>query len=498
MTTKVVKGSFWTLAGQVAPLAVSLVTMPFVIRMLGAEGYGVLILIGLIPTYLGFADFGMSTASTKFASEAYAEGDEAREARIVRTAAFIALCSSIPIAAALIVFAGKLVTLFQVPDFLVDDARLALRIASITFVVNILCTIVNSPQLARLRMDLNTIVNAGARILGLLAVPVILHFGYGVVWAVSALLCASLVSLIGHILFSSSLLSGLVRKGLSSVATTRAMMRFGGHLIIAAAAAMAVANIEKLILPTQVPVEALAYYSVAFTLANMVSLFSQAMIQSLIPAFSQLQGSANREHLNNLYSRGIRLNIIVMLPVIATLIIAAEPFMRMWAGPEYATQGIIPFYILLFGLLFNLPAFLPYATILAAGRSDVFAKLYLLELVPYIFVVFFLTSQYGIVGAAAAWSIRITVDAVLQFYLARRLGGVGRPDVKFSLVAVGALILVPPLVVHRILDGQLLVTSTVLVFSLVGYLIFVWARLLDSSEIDWGKDKLRRSLRNFG
>lgn len=76
MTTKVVKGSLWTLAGQVAPLAVSLVATPFVIRLLGAESYGVLILIGLIPTYLGFAAFGMSMASTKFGSEAYAEGDE--------------------------------------------------------------------------------------------------------------------------------------------------------------------------------------------------------------------------------------------------------------------------------------------------------------------------------------------------------------------------------------------------------------------------------------
>src|SRR6476659_4524658 len=98
MTTKVVKGSLWTLAGQVLPLGVSLVTTPFVIRMLGAEGYGVLILIGLIPTYLGFADFGMSTASTKYASEAYAERDSEKEARIVRTSAVIALASCSPIA----------------------------------------------------------------------------------------------------------------------------------------------------------------------------------------------------------------------------------------------------------------------------------------------------------------------------------------------------------------------------------------------------------------
>ncbi|HCA58975.1 MAG TPA: hypothetical protein DEP46_13465, partial [Blastocatellia bacterium] len=146
----VVKGSLWTLAGQVAPLAVSLVATPFVIRLLGAESYGVLILIGLIPTYLGFADFGMSMASTKFGSEAYAEGDEEKEARIVRTAALIALMTSVPVAAALIIFASPVIALFNVPEALQAEAVTALRIAAVTFVINFLCGIFNTPQLARL------------------------------------------------------------------------------------------------------------------------------------------------------------------------------------------------------------------------------------------------------------------------------------------------------------------------------------------------------------
>ncbi|HEV8593740.1 MAG TPA: hypothetical protein VGQ55_16665, partial [Pyrinomonadaceae bacterium] len=90
MTTKVVKGSLWTLAGQVAPLAVSFFTTPLIIRMLGSEGYGVVVLVGLIPTYLTFADVGMGFASTKFGSEAFGQGAGDREAEIVRTAALIA------------------------------------------------------------------------------------------------------------------------------------------------------------------------------------------------------------------------------------------------------------------------------------------------------------------------------------------------------------------------------------------------------------------------
>jgi hypothetical protein len=38
MTTKVVKGSLWTLAGQVLPLFATFLTTPITIRLLGLEG----------------------------------------------------------------------------------------------------------------------------------------------------------------------------------------------------------------------------------------------------------------------------------------------------------------------------------------------------------------------------------------------------------------------------------------------------------------------------
>src|SRR5439155_14311943 len=104
ITTKVLKGSIWTLAGQVSPMAVSLFTTPFVIRFLGSEQYGVLVLVGLIPAYFAFADLGMGIASTKFASEAYSQGDNTKEAETVWTAAMIASASSIIIGMPIFLF----------------------------------------------------------------------------------------------------------------------------------------------------------------------------------------------------------------------------------------------------------------------------------------------------------------------------------------------------------------------------------------------------------
>lgn len=489
MTTKVVKGSLWTLVGQVAPLGVSLVTTPFTIRLLGSDGYGVLILVGLIPTYLGFADFGMSMASTKFGSVAYAAGDAEKEGRIVRTAALIALLTSVPVAALVIIFAASIVGLFNVPPEYLSDATLALRLASVTFVVNFLCGIFNTPQLSRLRMDLNTMIGTIPRILGLIAIPIVIYLGFGIVGAIVVLLIASLATLAGHLIVSRRLLPQLVGATIDRP-LVRPIVRFGGALVVAGIAAVLLVNAEKGILSATVSTTGLAYYSVAFTLASMLTMLSAAIIQSLVPAFSQLQSDSG--HLNSLYSRGIRVNLIWLVPTLVLLAIVAKPFFTIWAGEDFGRESVVPFYILAAGLAFNILAYFPYAAIMAAGRSDIFMKLYWIELVFYIFLVWMLTLRFGIVGAAAAWSIRGTADALILFSIAKRVGGVSfsyRGSYYFlSAIAVMLAPFIASLYFSEL--GPAVIITAFL--ALIIYTFIVWKTALEREELAWLIQRIRR------
>ncbi|MBX3295948.1 MAG: oligosaccharide flippase family protein [Acidobacteria bacterium] len=493
MTTKVVKGSLWTLAGQVAPLAVSLVATPFVIRLLGAESYGVLILIGLIPTYLGFADFGMSMASTKFGSEAYAEGDEEKEARIVRTAALIALMTSVPVAAALIIFASPVIALFNVPEALQAEAATALRIAALTFVINFLCGIFNTPQLARLRMDLNTFINAGSRILGLIATPIVLYLGYGIIGAVTVLLAASLLNLLGHLMISRTLVKTLIGETIESPAV-RPLLKFGGPLVVSLIAGFALVHGEKGVLAATVSSTALAHYSVAFTLASMTTLFSGAMIQSLIPAFSQMQAPEKREELQQLYSRLVRLLIIFSPLMMGTLALIAEDFFRLWAGEEFGRESTGPLLTLLVGLAFNLVAYMPHALLLSAGKTDVLAKVYWIQLPPFLVSVWFLSAWYGAVGAALAWSLRVGIDALVQFILARRFTGLWFAIPNWWALLIAIVVIFLPAVLKYISLIETTYLFLIAVLSFGTYALIVKSFLVHDDEYSWLVMQIRKRL----
>lgn len=482
---KVVKGSLWTIFGQVAPLAVGFVTTPFVIRLLGNEGYGVLALIILIPTYLAFADLGMSLASTKFASAAYAEADPRREAAVVRTAALIALSAALPFALVLFVFSGSIIGLFNVPERLMADAAVALRLSAITFVINVMNLVLNTPQLVRMRMDLNALINAGFRIVGQLAMPIVLYLGFGLVGAATVLLGAAVLTFAGHLAVSRRLLSELIHPTIDR-ASLRPMVRFGIGLALSGIAAGIIINLDKLVLARVANVETLAFYSVAFTFASMAGMWTAAMTQSLVPAFSQLLAPERRDFLNSLYTRSVRLNLFGLLPVVTVLFVMARPFFTIWAGPDYGRESTVPFYILLVGLLLNLNAHVAGALIVALGRTDAQAKVYWIGLLPYGAVVTVLASTFGAEGAALSWSIQVTATALVYNLMARRFGGISFRFIDHAWMIIGSMvILMPPVLAAWLRPEMLPLQVALLALSLAGYAAFLWKYLMESDERAW-------------
>jgi O-antigen/teichoic acid export membrane protein len=263
------------------------------------------------------------------------------------------------------------------------------------------------------------------------------------------------------------------------------MVKFGAGLALSSIAAVLLINLEKLILTTQTSVEQLAYYSVAFTLSNAATLFGLSMSQSILPAFSQLLDPDRSSQLKALYSRVLKISVFGLLPLIAALFVIARTFFTVWAGPDFGRESTIPFYLLLGGLIFNLNAYIPSALILSAGRSDLFAKFYWIELVPYIIATAVLTGMYGADGAAQAWSARTIIDAFLFFWFAKRVRGV-ETRLDAAKIGIGAGLLAPAVVLTLVYSANgLWLSAPLLLISAVIYALFVWKYVLADEERHW-------------
>ncbi len=423
LTTRVVRGSIWNLGGQGATLLATLVATPFVIRLLGAELYGLLALISVLIGYFAFADLGMGWASTRFASAAHANGDEQGEATVVWTALVLAALPSLLFSAVLVIGARPLIVdVLRLPPHLHETAVIALRIAAVGFVARALAGVLNTPELVRLRMDLLVLVNVGTLIPQILLVPIVLYFGAGLPGAVALIAGAGLISALLHFWVGLRLFPSLRRPRFTSE-LVKPLVQFGWPMVISGLAGMALSNADRLLLSRYGSVRDLAYYAVALNLALMLAQAPMAMVQSLMPAFSQLQANPDRTALRELYRRSLRGTLYWVAPAAVFICVIARPFFTSWAGPEFGRESTVLLYLLAAGLVCEVMAYVPYTLLMALGRSDLIARLQVGVLIPYLIVAAFAIRWYGAVGAAAVWSLRAIVSTVSFSIVVHRISG---------------------------------------------------------------------------
>jgi O-antigen/teichoic acid export membrane protein len=490
---RVARGSFWSLGGQIVTLGASLVATPFVIRLLGPDSYGALALINLILAYFAFSDFGMAIASTKFGAEAYARGDPDGEAAVIWTSLMWAFFPSALLSGMLALFAPQiLVNLLHVGPELRAPAILGVRIGCIAIVARSLYGVMNTPQLIRLRMGLYTSITVGTNLLQVILVPVMLRLGGGLVGATIVIAATATLALVLHTVASIWLLPSLlhfrVRAGLS-----RPMLVFGLHLVVVNLASVVLTNAEKLVLTRMVSVHALAFYAVQYTLAALLMNAPTAISQSLLPAFSRLQGEDKRQELGDLYRQALRLALLWLPPALLIVVVGAKPFLRVWAGAEYAEQSIAPLLVLLLGIAFYIVGNNAYLLLVACGRSNLVATFYVLEIVPYLAAATLATHFAQATGAAAAWSLRAIVDALFMLHAARkRLGALDGPLRAHRAAYGAALALLMPAALVWLLSASLLIDAAAVAASVAGYVYIVWWRVLSPKERSWLAGGLRR------
>src|SRR5438270_5414743 len=108
--TTVVRGTIWSVVASGATAITSFLITPFTIRLFGPEEYGMWAILTTIVGYFGFADLGMGTASTRFATEAHHQGDAQREADVIWTSLLIGFASAAIFAVLLALSAGKIIS----------------------------------------------------------------------------------------------------------------------------------------------------------------------------------------------------------------------------------------------------------------------------------------------------------------------------------------------------------------------------------------------------
>ena len=411
------KHTAYNLLGSVMPLAVSLVTIPIYIRMIGEARYGVLAIAWLLLGYFGLFDLGLGRATAQRIAALH-DATASERAQTFWTA--LTLNVGLGVVGGLLIwpiasyFFGNV---FKIEDTLRPEVQAAVPWLILAVPMATLSGVLSGALQGRERFfELNLISVTGTVFFQLLplAVAMIWTADLGVLLPVA--LCARLLTLLmlfercrRHLLLGHA--ATFVRQQAGQ------LLRFGGWVTVTSFIGPMMVVLDRFIIGAVSGARSVTYYAVPFQIGENSSVIPNALISALFPRFAAntLQGQ------QQLATLGLQTLVVIMTPLVAVGIMIMEPFLAWWISPNFAMQSAAVGQIILLAFWANSFSKIPYAQLQARGRPDLVAKCHLAELLPYLGLLYLGLNVIGLTGAAVAFLLRAILDLALLAGLAGTL-----------------------------------------------------------------------------
>jgi O-antigen/teichoic acid export membrane protein len=473
--------------GQATPLVVGVITIPFIVRGLGTERFGLLSLAWVVLGYFSVFDLGLGRATTKFVAEALGKGEADQVPRLVWTAVTVQAVLGIVGALVLTGITPLLVErILKVPSDLFGEAKATFRLLALSIPVVLISGSFRGVLEASQRFDLVNAVSIPISVLAYILPLVSLLFGMNLSSIVVLILLARVWALAAFVALNLYNTPGL-RKYKGSLSLFSRLFSFGGWITVSSVVSPVLVYLDRFLVGSLLSMSAVAYYSAPYETVTRLLIIPGSLTMTLFPAFSSLEGVKDKQKLGILFARSIKYVLLILGPIILVVILFAKEALQIWLGPDFAKQSSAVLVILALGVLANSLAQIPFAFLQAIGRPDLPAKFHLFELPIYVGIAWLLVSKWGITGAAGAWTFRVTLDAFLlfcavfkvyafspQIFTTNGTALAGLVLLLFSLIAYGARALIGAL--SFVMQGVVLAT----VFGLFAF--FVWSKVLDISD----------------
>ena len=469
------------------PLLVAVIAMPFIVRGLGTERFGLLSMAWVVMGYFTIFDLGLGRATTKYVAEALGKGEGDQVPQIIWTA--VTFQAILGLVGALVLFGitDFLVgSVLNIPTQLLGEARYSFHLLAFSLPVVLVSSSFSGVMEAAQRFDLINAVKIPSSILTYLLPLVGLFLGFSLPGIVALILLARLAALVAFVVMSHRVVPRL-REYSVSFSLFSHLFAYGGWVTVSSVVGPILVYLDRFLIGSLLTIAAVAYYTAPYEAVTRLWIISASLTMTLFPAFSALEGIRDRQQLGILLARSVKYVLLATGPVVVVIGLFSKEILQMWLGTDFAAESTVAMQVLVLGVLINSLAHMPFALLQGIGRPDLPAKFHLLELPVYIGIAWILVSEFGITGAAAAWTVRVALDALLLFaatfkvcrFSPRLLAENGIILAFFDLLMLAGI----AYVLKAFADALPLLVQCLLVIGLLAsFAIFAWNYVMDDSD----------------
>lgn len=201
--------------------------------------------------------------------------------------------------------------------------------------------------------------------------------------------------------------------------------------------ALVFTQLDKVILSKMLGLEEFGHYMLATVVVSGLYVLIAPVYNVVYPRFTALVATGDTEKLIELYRIGTRMLASVIFPIAMVLAVFAEDLVLVWTGSLSIASSVAPVIAMLaIGSALHGVMYFPYALQLAYGMTRLPLMINAILLIVLIPLIIFFAITYGAVGGAMAWLVLHIMYVMLGTWMTHRhlLKGVG---VRWLLQDVG-------------------------------------------------------------
>lgn len=410
----------WNFVGICSPLVLAVITIPRLVDVLGAPRFGVLTLVWMVVGYFGVFDMGLGRSLTKLVSERIDTDQNHEIPFLVWSALTLMIGLGIIGAIAIALLAPYFVsTLLKIPDTLSGETTSAFLYLSLSIPVVISSNALRGILEAYQEFGLVNIVRIPLGAITFLGPLAVSYYTDSLAVIALILVLARLASWLTY-LFLCLKKYPLIRKfGEFQRDLFVSLLSFGGWMTISNLVGPLLLYLGRFFIVAMISAEAVAYFVTPYEVVSKLLIIPAVIVSVLFPEFSRL-GRDNPVRIRQLYWNSIQGLGLVMAICCSLVYFYSEIGLALWINEEFSINGYAVAQILAVGVFINSFGHIAQVLVQGSGRPDITAKIHLTELILYVPYLWYLTSAYGIEGAAYAWSIRVLISTCVLMYIANK------------------------------------------------------------------------------
>lgn len=412
--------------GQGWRAIMGLAFIPYYIKYLGIEAYGLIGIFALLQAWLALLDMGMKPSLVREMARFTGGEHNVQTIRdLLRSIEIVGIGVALLVALGVWLASGWLASdWLNVKTLPLDVVAHAFTVmgcvTALRFIENIYISCIVGLQRQVLQ---NTVTSVMATLRGLGAVGVL-------AWVSPSIdaffLWQGLISLATVVIFAFVVYRTLPEPERSARFSRTAMMdiwRFAGGMAAITFLSLLLTQVDKILLSRMLPLETFGYYALATSVANGLYMLTGPVTTAFYPRFTELVSQGNEEALKKIYHQGAQLVTVLMGSAAVVLMVFGDRVLLLWTGDPGLTQNVAPIMTLLVaGTLCNGLMWIPYHLQLAHGWTRLSVYINCVAVCVLIPCIVYVVPKYGAISAAWVWvGLNLSYLIFDVYFMHRRL-----------------------------------------------------------------------------